>query len=226
MSSSGRAGHGRGNNRKRPFKRREGDAESWQKGDFAGLNGSRQVSGNWPETGGTALQEGKAPGRGQSFDNQNRNQGYKKGGDRGEKAPYFERPKWIPPKMNSEPLPVSNCPWCGKPIRDISSAISDKDTGSPVHFDCVLSRVSFGERLENGEIVMYIGGGRFGVVCFGNLAINTKDLQNRAEVFEEPQRTDGQRLSRDFTIKKIIEWEDKEKRAEWRSVICDHYSVT
>jgi hypothetical protein len=128
---------------------------------------------------------------------------------RGERVSFIERPKWIPPKASNDPLPVSVCPWCGKPIRDISSAIADKDTGVPVHFDCVTARIAFGERLEKGETVAYIGGGRFGIVCFGSQGIS----QNRNEF-------------RDFTIKKIIEWENKEKRAEWRSLICEHFSIT
>ena len=109
--------------------------------------------------------------------------------------------------MSTDPLPVSDCPCCGKPIRDISSAIADKYTGNPVHFDCVTARIATGERLEKGDIVAYIGGGRFGIVSFGNSgASHTTD--------------------RNFTIKKVIEWENKDKRAEWRSEISDHYSVT
>jgi hypothetical protein len=103
-------------------------------------------------------------------------------------------------------LPIPDCPWCGKPIQDISLAISDKDTGVPVHFECVVTRITGGEILEKGDVVTYIGGGRFGVVCFGGSG-------------------DSHLASRDFRIKKIIEWENKDKRAEWRSVICEHYLV-
>jgi hypothetical protein len=91
----------------------------------------------------------------------------------------------------------------------MSSAIADKDTGVPVHFDCVTARITFGEKLEKGETVAYIGGGRFGVISFVNSGVS----QNKTE-------------HGDFTIKRIIEWESKDKRAEWRSVICDHFSVT
>jgi hypothetical protein len=110
--------------------------------------------------------------------------------------------------VNTDPLPVSVCPWCGKPIRDISSAIADKDTGVPVHFDCVASRITFGEKLEKGETVAYIGGGRFGVICFNSQGA----ANNKTE-------------SRNFTIRKIIEWENKETRAEWRSAISDQYTI-
>jgi hypothetical protein len=209
MSSSGKAGHGRGNNRKRPFRRRENDNDAWQKGDFTGWGASHQNNTMRPELRG---ESGKASGR--VLENQgSQNKISKKNADRGDRLSYFERPRWIPPKTNMEPLPVSNCPWCGKPIRDMSSAIADKDTGVPVHFDCVISRITFGERLEKGDIVTYIGGGRFGIVSFGGSGTHLRDSQAKAE-------------SRDFSIKKIIEWENKDKRAEWRSVICDHYSVT
>ena len=231
MSNSGKAGHGRGNNRRRSFKRRENDGDTWQKGDLSGWGAGRPANGKHPETG-AAEQDANASGRTQNSENQNKNINPKKGVDR---TPHFERPKWIPPKANPEPMPASNCPWCGKPIRDISSAIADKETGAPVHFDCVISRITFGERLEKGEMVTYIGGGRFGVVSYKNLTPVNKDTQERAEAPSESHRIDSQRfkddrspapIGRDFAIKKIIEWEDKDNRAEWRSVICDHYSVT
>jgi hypothetical protein len=115
----------------------------------------------------------------------------------------FERPRWVPPVLSADPLPVPDCPYCGKPIKDISAAVADKGTGEPVHFDCIIARIAEGETLETGDTVTYIGGGRFGVVHFDNPA-----------------------ESKNFTIKKILEWEDKEHRAEWRDSISDHYSVT
>ena len=115
----------------------------------------------------------------------------------------YERPQWMPPKMSTEPLPVPDCPYCGKPIRELALAISDKSTGQAVHFDCVLTRLSQSEKLEPGEIISYIGGGRFGIVQQG-----------------------GQTGSRGITIRKTFEWEIKEKRAEWRGTISDHFSVT
>jgi hypothetical protein len=208
MSSSGKAGHGRGNNRKRPFKRRENDSDVWQKGDFNGWGTGRQQTGKWSEQ---KAEQGKVPGR--VLENQgSQNKIAKKNPDRGERFSYFDRHKWISPRANTEPLPQSICPWCGKAIRDIFSAIADRDTGVPVHFDCVISRITFGEKLEKGDTVTYIGGGRFGIVCFGSSGIHSRDSHTRPE-------------GRDFTIKKIIEWENRDKRAEWRSVICGYYSV-
>lgn len=114
-----------------------------------------------------------------------------------------ERPKWVPVQPSAEPIPTHDCPYCGKPIKDIALALTDKGTGSPVHFDCVMARLAESEALEQGDAVTYIGGGRFGVVHFPN-----------------PQDT------KHFQIKKILEWEHKENRADWRKTVADHYSVT
>ena len=115
----------------------------------------------------------------------------------------IERPRWTPPKLSTEPLPAPDCPYCGKPIKDISLAISDKGTDAAAHFDCVISRLSENEELEQGDTISYIGGGRFGVVHFG----------------ASPN-------AQGFTIKKIFEWENKENRAEWRQAVTEHFSVT
>jgi hypothetical protein len=216
MSSNGRAGNGRAD-KKKPFKRRDND--SWQDGEY-----SARASGGDPRSG---RSQAGAQVKG------NNNYYYKKNGEavRGDRVSFAERPKWIPPKINTEPLPVSECHWCGKPIRDISSAIADKDTGGPVHFDCVAARISFGEKLEKGDSVAYIGAGRFGIVSFGSAGTSPRYSPDgpsqdpgKSENLSEVQ--DNSLATRGFVIKKIIEWENKDKRAEWRSVICDHYSVT
>jgi len=93
---------------------------------------------------------------------------------------FVDRPKWIPPKFNTEPLPVYDCPWCGRPIRDLSQAIADKNTGLPLHFDCVAAKIAEGENLEKGDAVTYIGGGRFGIVNFKNQAAETDAGKNPA----------------------------------------------
>ena len=115
---------------------------------------------------------------------------------------FNDRPKWTPPKISTEPLPSPECPYCGKAIRDIASALADKITGKAVHFDCILSRIAKNETLAKGDVVAYIGSGRFGVVHFNNPGEIKK-----------------------FTIKKILEWENKDFRAEWRTVVSDHYSI-
>jgi hypothetical protein len=100
-------------------------------------------------------------------------------------------------------MTTPDCVWCGKPVKDIATAICDKDSGQPVHFDCVLARLTESEKLEPNDGICYIGGGRFGVVHYSN-----------------PPDT------RNFTIKKIFEWETKEVNKEWRRTISEYYSVT
>ena len=203
MSGSGKAGNGPGNNnRRRSGKRRDKDNNYRGDGKAPSPHNQNRGAAN-PENRGSSMhgQQGQ--------ENQNRNRpGFHKRSQesrRGGKPSFFERPKWVPPKFNFEPLPVPDCPWCGKPIRDISNAITDKDTETPVHFECVTARISDGELLESGDIITYIGGGRFGIVCFSGPG--------------------NSQVGRDFKIKKVIEWENKDKRADWRSSICERYSV-
>jgi hypothetical protein len=171
MNGSGKGG----NNRRKPFKRRERDSDSGQNNT---LRGGKRAGGRGMDGGDSLRRYEKRAGA------------------------FFDRPVWVPPQLSAEPLPQPDCPYCGKPIRDISAALTDKNSGEPVHFDCVIARLAEGETLEAGDAVTYIGGGRFGVVQF-------------------PSPQD----SRNFKIKKIVEWEDKENRADWRKNISDHYSI-
>jgi hypothetical protein len=98
---------------------------------------------------------------------------------------------------------VPDCPVCGKAIRDLAQAISDRKTGSPVHFDCILEKITKNETRDAGDVISYIGGGRFGVLAWQN-----------------PQEP------RSFRIKRIIEWENKEDRAVWRKPVADRFSMT
>ena len=93
------------------------------------------------------------------------------------------------------------CAKCGQPITEIASSLCDKKTGEPIHFDCALNEVQAGETLGENEKIAYIGQGRFGVLYFEN-----------------------PRDQRKFTIKKIIEWEDREKTSEWRDELSGLYS--
>jgi len=115
-----------------------------------------------------------------------------------------ERPRWTAPKPLNLPLPVLHCIRCGQLISDAHAALADRKGGEPVHFDCVLAELLEKETLEKGESLSYIGGGRFGIVEFNG---------RKGE-------------SSYFTIKKIVEWEDKENRAPWRNTFADNYSLT
>ena len=237
MNGSGKAGNGRGNNRKRPFRRWDKENNAWQEREQSS-QGNDASPPRYDTSKGNdntnrnrifhkvANNGQRAPGRGPGSENQgrqNRGNPSKKNNLNlwGDKASFVERPKWIPPTMNTEPLPVPTCPWCAKPIRDISSAIADKDTGVPVHFECVTARIASGENLEQGEIIAYIGGGRFGVV-----SSDDRDPQGRTQEQVQTAGQEGLYWNHDFKIKKVIEWENKEKRAVWRSEISEHYSVT
>jgi hypothetical protein len=114
-----------------------------------------------------------------------------------------DRLLWTAPILPANPITTPNCPWCGKQITDIATAISDKESGLPVHFDCVLARITEMETLETNDCVCYIGGGRFGIVHYNN-----------------PPDT------RDFTVKKIFEWEAKDSISEWRRPISEYFSIT
>ena len=94
------------------------------------------------------------------------------------------------------------CARCGKPIKDLSAALADKTDGNPVHFDCVLNFLKQNETLHENEAISYIGQGRFAVIKYASMV-----------------------TMKEFTIVRIIEWEDKNQRAEWRSTIADRFSL-
>lgn len=93
------------------------------------------------------------------------------------------------------------CPICGEPITDLASCLTDKKSGEPAHFDCILNQVSNEEKLGENEKIAYIGQGRFGILYYENI-----------------------RDQRHFTIKKVIEWEERDKKPEWREEISGLYS--
>ena len=176
--------HGKDNRgRRRPF----GGRKSERRDQTSSSNGSGEGSG--------FSREGKTKG---DFR-------FRKQGERPSytKTTMAEKPSWVAPPENTKPLPALSCIRCGLPITDSHSALSDRN-GEPVHFDCVMAELSVEEKLETGDVLSYIGGGRFGVIHFND---------DRGE-------------QKKFSIKKIIEWEDKEKRAEWRNIIAEHYSIT
>ena len=96
-------------------------------------------------------------------------------------------------------IPLCEC--CGKQIIDVADAITSKETGNPVHFDCILEKISEREKLGANEKIAYIGQGKFAVLHFENM----HDL-------------------RKFTIKKTIEWENQDVRSDWRTEMASLYS--
>lgn len=93
---------------------------------------------------------------------------------------------------------TATCPYCNEPIKDIAYALSDKQTGVPVHFDCALKKVTESETLSSDEKITYIGQGRFGVVHY-------PDPRNIKQ----------------FEIRRIIEWEERDSHFDWRQKITD-----
>lgn len=93
------------------------------------------------------------------------------------------------------------CSKCGQIINDIASCINDKDSNTPIHFECALKVVESQESLLPNEKIAYIGHGRFGILAYDNI-----------------------RDQRHFTIKKVIEWENKEIKSEWREELSNLYS--
>ena len=93
------------------------------------------------------------------------------------------------------------CPICNEPIIEIASAIADQKTGKPAHFDCILNIIKKSEKVGENEKISYIGQGRFAVLSY-----------------------EDSRDQRYFTIKKIIEYENNEQKAEWRDELSSLYS--
>lgn len=92
------------------------------------------------------------------------------------------------------------CPICGKEIKDIESAIADKQSGAPAHFDCVAKCVEKAEKLNENEKIVYIGQGKFAVV--------------RYEGDDE----------KSIHIERKIEWEAEGASIPWRHEISNLFS--
>ena len=97
---------------------------------------------------------------------------------------------------------VITCELCGQPIADIASAITNKGSSKPAHFDCVMEKLLESEKLSPTERLTYIGQGRFGILHFDN----PHDQKH-------------------FEIKKIIEWDAREsERGAWRDEMAGLFS--
>jgi hypothetical protein len=110
----------------------------------------------------------------------------------------------------------------------LAAAISDRVTGEAVHFACILAEITRGEILEKGDVVSYLGGGRFGVIHFSQEWVNQGNRGGRSRGDNGRRRSEAKKGEgvKVFTIKRVFEWEDRDNRASWRSVVCDHYSIT
>lgn len=97
---------------------------------------------------------------------------------------------------------VTKCEICGESINELASAINNRGSGNPVHFDCVLSKLAEEEKTGPNDKLTYIGNGKFAVLHFDNV----HDMRH-------------------FSIVKEIEWEDRDsQRGEWRDKMAGLFS--
>ena len=136
---------------------------------------------------------------------------------------YTEHPSERIKLYEGEPV---ECSFCGKPVTDVASALADRTTDKPVHFDCVLDYLAEHETLSAGQSISYIGQGRFAVIsskvpasvqgtsAAGLVAGGAVASGAAAAGLPSPR----------FVIERVIEWEPRDKKYEWRANIADAYS--
>ena len=131
---------------------------------------------------------------------------------------YTERPSERIKLYEGEPV---ECSFCGKPVTDVASALADRTTDKPVHFDCVLDYLAEHETLSAGQSISYIGQGRFAVIS-SKVPASVQGT-SAAGVAAAGLVAAGAPSPR-FVIERIIEWEPRDKKYEWRANIADAYS--
>jgi hypothetical protein len=119
-----------------------------------------------------------------------RREGAQSGGQKRE-GPSTDLPRRDPPT-----IVVPDCPVCGKPLKELSSALTHRATGRPAHFDCIMREIRDANELAPQEKLCYLGGG-----CFGRLE------------FRQPGVTGK------FVIRKRIPYEERETPQEWKKTL-------
>ncbi len=84
--------------------------------------------------------------------------------------------------------PFGACPISGKPISNIYEAIADPKTGEPCEFDSVCNLLQEQEKIGKGEQLIYIGGGRFGIIKRVKKKQNSKIEIVRVIEYEQPDK--------------------------------------
>ena len=111
----------------------------------------------------------------------------------GHRRSYFHHRHRRPEsKDNQAEVQYPLCPLCQKPVRELASAIAHRETGAPVHFDCVLKALREEHNPGENEKICYLGNGSFGVVQFRG---------------GSPMR---------FFVRKRIQYEKTDSLPEWR----------
>jgi hypothetical protein len=128
-----------------------------------------------------------------------RGRGFFRNRGKGQQNERRDRPDPIPEEPKTPP-PI--CPSCGKPVHEMNSAIAEKESGLPAHFDCIITRLVEQEKPAPNERIVYLGAGSFALV----------------EVGPNPNMTK-------FVIKKRIQYEEKEKKLDWRKALSGKSQV-
>lgn len=90
-------------------------------------------------------------------------------------------------------LPTPDCPICGKPVRELASALTHRASRQPAHFDCIVRELRDSTEIAPQEKLCYLGAGSFGILEFRLPGGPSK-----------------------FVIKKRIQYEEKELPQEWK----------
>jgi hypothetical protein len=100
------------------------------------------------------------------------------------------------PQRPETPMVYPDCPVCGKPVRELASALTHRVTRQPAHFECVMKELRDSNEVAPQERICYLGGG-----CFGVLEFHPSGGSNR------------------FVIKKRIQYEEKETPQDWKKTL-------
>ena len=125
-----------------------------------------------------------------------RGNGLRRDGRPGGRAPIASPPETNRPIWPEVPLVFPDCPICGKPVRDLASALTHKIARQPAHFDCVMHELRDANEVAPQERICYLGGGSFGILEFHPPGGPTK-----------------------FVIRKRIQYEEKELPQEWKKTL-------
>lgn len=89
-----------------------------------------------------------------------------------------------------------DCPVCGKPVRELPSALTHRVSGKPAHFECIMKEIRDANELAPQERLCYLGAGTFGILQFRSAGGATK-----------------------FTIRKRISYEEKDSPQDWKKTL-------
>jgi hypothetical protein len=164
----------------RSFRRR--NSRRRHRSETAGETPGQRPQGQPRE--GAKHEQGKATARPGGTD---RGQRKAQGPARGPDRQAAERPP------RKEPISCPDCPLCGKPVRELASALTHRASARPAHFDCIVRELRDTTEVGPEERLCYLGGGTFGVLEFHPPGAASK-----------------------FTIKKRIPYEEKEVPQDWK----------